>query len=1166
MPPRQKIAAPVDRPLSKAYLREFSGWSTEFPPGISDPASLRVMENVFITREGASRVRPGMRYLSYATPPVGETPGVPVDVPVLGSHEPFFLHDGSKAYLFAVREEDGTVGFRALADTGDGLKVQELDAAGLDFEVPADGSLNFSAATTYVKYLQIDNKIFALSNAGEAMRLFYVGERKAAKPLYGITRPAWDVDDKLTVVQPNADWLTSGVATITRTNLVPNPSFETNINEWSYDANTAYTRVTSPVRNGSYALRIESKPERTNLCPNPLPSPVTLGDTAGWGLGSNAYGLEVTGTNYLAAYAVGPVGTIGFINGPWMGVQEGVTYKIEMDMFRAGAVNIGVLVRFFAANGAMLQQSLLDYPGFFEGRVSATATAPAGAVTMQIYPCGEVRSNNTNTSFGIRKVVVCPANEPGAYFDGNSGTNYFWTGTPFASPSVYHPPKDIVIASQRMATAAGEDYVGSMYVRAGSTARDATLSLVWFSYSDVLTTVASATPAEVGSSDWTRLEVTDEAADPWLRLHLRIEDVARGEYFYVDSVMAEADTTAGSYFDGSTTSTSTELNRWTGTAHASASTQATLDSPADVPSAETPTGNTLISSTAADNDYNFGFFYTFSNEVGETAASQITVVRTQRPWAMWRWETANNSGEPSGTPTPDPLLCADQLVAIMPSAVFNQAIDQGAIRWSLYVFTWSDQDPMPVMAIKAAERELSSDAVYGAEGWLRITPQQVAFNSDSMVLPNATNRVNYSEPSRGGQGLVAADRMVVVFDPTDQAVIRWSSNLQGSYTDFSATRGGGFKTLTSGNLFVPACVKLWQNPQSVDTITVLCTGSDGYSTGYYMAPAQVATQSETTTIMAFEETTATPGTVSPYGCEVLNNALYHPLDEFLMKSTANNYNINHATLTDPIRDQWVALVNKHRIVSSQLDNRLYYLVHNPHGAVLEDGCWGNEIWVFDAAAKNGHWSRWLIQGQSLRKFQQGDQVVMSVVRPDGIFYLDETYFVDDHIEEVGGVPTVVQRNIPWRLETNTQGANKAHDAWCRLQQLELQVGMFLGQMRYGIRSHDVHGKHIELSKVLRDAGEASDTAWDLKDYLLVRRDLREWRFFAESVDDEETGETLFSRGQINLIQYRYVPTTVNVGYEYGSIETFEYGRAGNDANSRNADNGVPMPFIDTTRP
>ena len=130
--------------------------------------------------------------------------------------------------------------------------------------------------------------------------------------------------------------------------------------------------------------------------------------------------------------------------------------------------------------------------------------------------------------------------------------------------------------------------------------------------------------------------------------------------------------------------------------------------------------------------------------------------------------------------------------------------------------------------------------------------------------------------------MVAGDRIILVNDRQDAAVIRWSSNQLGEYTNFSSSKGGGYKTLTSGNLLIPACVKLWQNPQSVDSLVVLCRGVDGYSTSYYMGPAEVTGQTGSTAVMAFEETTATPGTVSPWGVEVVNQGLYHPLDEQLM--------------------------------------------------------------------------------------------------------------------------------------------------------------------------------------------------------------------------------------------------------------------------------------------
>jgi hypothetical protein len=483
---------------------------------------------------------------------------------------------------------------------------------------------------------------------------------------------------------------------------------------------------------------------------------------------------------------------------------------------------------------------------------------------------------------------------------------------------------------------------------------------------------------------------------------------------------------------------------------------------------------------------------------------------------------------------------------------------------------WNDQSPVPVMAVRVDSRELKPTSTLGPDGWLRVTPSQSEAGDEQMMVPTKNTRINYSDPSRGGQGIVAADRMIIVKDATNPAVIKWTSNQQGSYTDFSSSRGGGFKTLTSGNLNMAATVKLWQNPQSADTLTILCRGVDGYNTCYYMAPANIAQQSEAVNVMGFEETTATPGTTSPYGCEVFNNGLYHPLDDQLMKSTATMYNINHKSQTDKIDNMWQGLTRKEWIVSSVHDLRLYYLVHNPAGESLEPGCNGNEIWVLDGGASSdtggGSWSWFLIQATSLRKIEQGGMVHMSVSRPDGIYYLDELYGFDDFVDVDGSVK---QRAIPWKIETNTQGANRAHDAWAHLQQVGINAGNFAGSMRYGIRSWDVNGRAVEVSKHVYDHNAPSELYYDFEDFLQIRRDLKEWFFFAESVPDK-LGVTKPSYGQISLIQYRYAPISVNVGYEYGSVETFEYGRSDyagmNDTTDPYTTNGTPNPFIDTRRP
>ena len=787
MAEKKSIQQPIDMGLSKAYLREFSGWSTAYPPGLSDPTSLQIMENVQITREGAARVRPALRSVL--------TEDVWLDnqhnVTMVGGFAHFFLNNGAKALLFAVRQADNTVGFRVAAYNETTLRfdINRLTDAYVDFSIPqGEAVLNFTSETAYVQYLQIDNKIFALSDAGEPLRLFSVGATKQARLVTSIPVPAWNSADTLTVRHPNAAWI-----------------------------------------------------------------------------------------------------------------------------------------------------------------------------------------NNVDHS--------------------------------------------------------------------------------------------------------------------------------------------------------------------------------------NLPAAQTPTVNTLISSDASKNTYSYGYFYTVENEVGESAASQLTVIQAQRGWSQWRFFKPDASGNPTTTPVTDPGNALDQLIAFMPTSVFTAAKNAGAIKWNLYMFTWSDQESVPPEGVLVGTRTITPGGTHEKEGWIRHTAA-IDVSSSSLPLPSADNRYNYSDPAQARQGLVAADRLVLVNDRRDGAVIRWSSNQVGEYTNFSPSRGGGTKTLTSGNLNIPVCVKLWQNPQSVDTITILCSGVDGYSTAYYMAPASIDGQAGSVSIMGFEETTATPGTTSPYGVEVFNNALYHPLDTELMKSTAANYSINHSPMTNDIANKWRALRRKQWIVSSQLDSRLYYLVNNPDGEELSIGCNGNEIWVFDGAKDAGSWSRWLVQGISMSKLEVDGQLYMSVSRPEGIFVFDDAKLTDD----VSSPDGTLQEGISWQLATNTQGANRAHDSWSQVQQANVDFGNWRGIVEYGIRGRDVHGVDREVSKIYRqpitDDFEERPLPFDTNDYLSIRRTFMEWSFFARSVTDEDTGIVSPSYGQINLVQYRNLPVSLNVGYEYGSIETFEYSRASQGWPS-NTDNGTP---------
>ena len=285
----------------------------------------------------------------------------------------------------------------------------------------------------------------------------------------------------------------------------------------------------------------------------------------------------------------------------------------------------------------------------------------------------------------------------------------------------------------------------------------------------------------------------------------------------------------------------------------------------------------------------------------------------------------------------------------------------------------------------------------------------------------------------------------------------------------------------------------------------------------------------------------------------------------LMKSTAANYNINHSTISDDIANSWTELLNKQNIISSQHDNRLYYLVHNPDGAALEENCKGNEIWVYDGAKDQGSWSRWLVQGITMSKVEMGGKLYLGLARPEGLFVFDSDKVTDDGAAS----GSTLQLPIPFKMETNTQGANRAHDAWAYLKQMNVVLANWRGNIRYGLRGFDNNGQKVEVYKDYssKEKGPYAPIPrmkpFDIHDFLQVGRIMKEWYFFAESRTD--SSGVLPGYGQVNYVQYGYTPASMNIGGEFGSVETFEYSRdvAGLPSTTFN---GVPEPFVDSRQP
>lgn len=543
-------------------------------------------------------------------------------------------------------------------------------------------------------------------------------------------------------------------------------------------------------------------------------------------------------------------------------------------------------------------------------------------------------------------------------------------------------------------------------------------------------------------------------------------------------------------------------------------------------------------------------FYTYINDLGETLGSPVALTKLQILTAIWPVANPSSSVTDNGEK--------------LNITVYEDELPEGATGLNIYYAEWSE---VSASAIEAA-------LVYSGEfiKTFRMASDDLVNSTRLRFFPNEETDLNTTIPLVVQNGLVAADRLILVGDGNDPARVHWSANEPGAYGNMDVTRGAGNKTLTQGELQLPSSVVLWQNPQSVDTLTILCEGVDSYSTAYYMAPGEINTQNESISFMAFEQTNATPGTVSPFGVRVFNNALYHPLEDQLMKTTANNYNINHKKMTEMIGDRWLHLRNKQRIRSEELDGRLYYIVDNPFGGPVPEGCNGNELWILDGSGDNAMWSRFAVPAVALKKVVLRGMIYMGVVTPESIMYLDTHEHMDQVRKGTTGNYTTSEKAIPWYLQTNTQGANRAHDAWAHLQQVAVTFGSFFGTMRYGIKSWTIDGKRLDMYKTYRQPVEIDmregkhPLPFDHDDYLLVRRDVKEWFFTASSAVDPETNEVLPSYGQISLVQYRFTPVTVNVGYEYGSVETFEYGHADSNWTERTNINGIPIPALDPRRP
>lgn len=361
---------------------------------------------------------------------------------------------------------------------------------------------------------------------------------------------------------------TSTALGTSRTNVVPDPSFEAALTGWTASGVVTLTRDTTQHVDGVAAMRVDNVlPVRTNRVTNPN-SPTAIGV---WRPAANTQVAwnGTVGHNGLGAVRILYAASTGNAKATLpdtFAAVAGRSYSASAYM-KAGSLarSVRLVFQWFNSVGTALSTSIgpsvVDSTQSVFRRVSATFVAPANA-----------------TRFDVAVEIIAPANAEfhyfdaflveesasvGDYFDGStpntSAAVHAWTGTPNASTSTETALAQTLDAgpqSPKLPVVGGQYFTTSAYLKqiAGSAGVDVGLVYAWFTSDDGLIGYTSA-PALRLSDAWERISDTQAAPVNAAKLQIRFSaaQLDGAEGFYLDAVLVELGTILNPFYAGTFT-------------------------------------------------------------------------------------------------------------------------------------------------------------------------------------------------------------------------------------------------------------------------------------------------------------------------------------------------------------------------------------------------------------------------------------------------------------------------------------------------------------------------------------------------------------------------------------------------------------------------------------
>lgn len=381
---------------------------------------------------------------------------------------------------------------------------------------------------------------------------------------------------------------TSGELAATRTNLVPNPSFETNTTGWTVSGPSLV---------------------RTNLSTNPSFEV----STAGWAkVGSDAFSRVsgVSGSVGTWCLEFGPPtsATRGFVRAPQVSVTPGKSYTINLRQ-RSHATahgSGGIRVRWYNASGTDIGGA--DYDQALAGGwtlYSKTVVAPAGAAYF-VWWVYFTPSDPGAILSHVDGVLIEESAAAGVYFDGSTtasgGWTYNWTGTAHLSTSTgtksavtagraspagvpagtvalalnldaAAPAGTVTASSDPLPVSPSADYAAQARVMTPTNAGDVRMSLEWRTSGGTPISTVAGPLSDSADGVWELRSIigTAPANAASVVVSVSFASVGAGAAHYADAVMVERASAVNAYFDGSTAAGGGWVYSWTGTSNSSAS-------------------------------------------------------------------------------------------------------------------------------------------------------------------------------------------------------------------------------------------------------------------------------------------------------------------------------------------------------------------------------------------------------------------------------------------------------------------------------------------------------------------------------------------------------------------------------------------------------------------